>query len=497
MQRMLLGTGLLLIVVSGQVAVPAQEPAYYLGNPGIRFEQSAGVFHYLYRCQTGRELQYPSKISSRATGASERAMCWPVWAVRMTKNGATFDASPLIYGRIMSSAHNVRFIPNDDKDSDLYSDFRPDELQVQHKAGELFALLVTKDVFFKFGFSNLCNSCTSGTHVQPSTNAAQLEQEFGFVQDSLKQFDSTWQKVNDLSARIRVEIRAANQPGVSDLSESLPLYADLNTRFAELCSEPAKSCVRAFAAFEKCESASWGAECGRWPACSEACAITMQDLRKLGADACVQFDQQGASLTPDWSDVVKTKKTSDLPSRSFVPGVVELQMKPGPDPPSGTGCSVNASFVRASMPGGFGVAGMEGLGGNPGAPGTIAPPPVKLLKARGPEPVNIAAGVALGMLVKKVPPEYPPVARAARVSGTVVLQATISKTGTIEDLRVVDGPPLLRSAALDAVKQWQYKPFQLNGEPVEVLTTINVIFTLGNPPAPAPTGLQTPGQGTP
>jgi periplasmic protein TonB len=85
-----------------------------------------------------------------------------------------------------------------------------------------------------------------------------------------------------------------------------------------------------------------------------------------------------------------------------------------------------------------------------------------------------------GYLLGKVTPQYPEIAREARVQGTVVLQATISKTGVIENLRVLSGPPLLRQAALDAVRSWRYKPYQLNGEPVDVETTVNVIFNLGN-----------------
>jgi protein TonB len=83
------------------------------------------------------------------------------------------------------------------------------------------------------------------------------------------------------------------------------------------------------------------------------------------------------------------------------------------------------------------------------------------------------------MLIQKTQPVYPPIAKAARVSGTVVLQATISKTGSIEGLRVVSGPAMLQSAAMDAVRTWRYKPYLLNNDPVEVETTINVIFTLG------------------
>ena len=76
-------------------------------------------------------------------------------------------------------------------------------------------------------------------------------------------------------------------------------------------------------------------------------------------------------------------------------------------------------------------------------------------------------------------PVYPPIARAARVSGTVRLAATISKTGSIENLHVTSGPPMLQQAALDAVSTWRYRPYLLDGQPVEVETTVNVIFTLG------------------
>jgi protein TonB len=83
------------------------------------------------------------------------------------------------------------------------------------------------------------------------------------------------------------------------------------------------------------------------------------------------------------------------------------------------------------------------------------------------------------MILQKTTPMYPPIAKAARVSGTVVLQATISKSGTIQNLRVISGPAMLTQSAMDAVKTWRYRPYLLNNEPVEVDTTINVIFSLG------------------
>ncbi len=91
---------------------------------------------------------------------------------------------------------------------------------------------------------------------------------------------------------------------------------------------------------------------------------------------------------------------------------------------------------------------------------------------------HVSSGVMQGMLIYKVIPTYPVVAQAIRASGTVLLQATISRTGAIENLRVVEGPAMLRQAALDAVRQWRYRPYMLNGQPVEVETTVEVNFTL-------------------
>jgi len=91
---------------------------------------------------------------------------------------------------------------------------------------------------------------------------------------------------------------------------------------------------------------------------------------------------------------------------------------------------------------------------------------------------HVSSGVMQGMLIYKVIPTYPAIAQAIRTSGTVDLQATISRTGTIENLRVMSGPAILRQAALDAVKQWRYRPYMLNGQPVEVETTVEVDFTL-------------------
>jgi TonB family protein len=136
------------------------------------------------------------------------------------------------------------------------------------------------------------------------------------------------------------------------------------------------------------------------------------------------------------------------------------------------------SAENAPPPESIGTAGMDALAGSgPSAKlftGNVRPV-VKSLK-----PVVISSGVASGMLIRKTPPVYPSIAKTARVAGTVQLGATISKTGAIEDVRVVSGPAMLRQSAVDAVRTWRYKPYELNNEPVEVETTINVVFNLAN-----------------
>jgi len=82
------------------------------------------------------------------------------------------------------------------------------------------------------------------------------------------------------------------------------------------------------------------------------------------------------------------------------------------------------------------------------------------------------------MIINRVQPMYPPLARQTRISGTVRLHAIIGKDGSVQQLEVISGHPLLVQSALDAVRQWRYRPTLLNGEPVEVDTTIDVIFSL-------------------
>jgi len=122
------------------------------------------------------------------------------------------------------------------------------------------------------------------------------------------------------------------------------------------------------------------------------------------------------------------------------------------------------------------------LGGIIGAvPGPAPPPPPKKEdppKPKTPSRIVVGGNVQAASLIKQPKPNYPPLAKQARISGTVKLAAIIAKDGTIQDLKVISGHPLLIPAALEAVKQWVYKPTTLNGEAVEVSTQIDVNFTL-------------------
>ena len=137
---------------------------------------------------------------------------------------------------------------------------------------------------------------------------------------------------------------------------------------------------------------------------------------------------------------------------------------------------VGAIGVVGGVPGGIAGGSASGvLGGIIGGVGSNLPPPPKAAPSR----IRVGGNVQAASIVRQVMPIYPPIAKTAHISGTVMLHAIIGKDGSVQDLTYMSGPPLLMKSALDAVKQWRYKPTLLNGEPVEVDTTISVVFTLG------------------
>src|SRR5580658_6296354 len=115
-------------------------------------------------------------------------------------------------------------------------------------------------------------------------------------------------------------------------------------------------------------------------------------------------------------------------------------------------------------------------------PGTAIQPPTAPMHTVTPTPraapVRVGIGVQSAKLIFGPRPVYPPLARTTRTQGSVKIQALIGRDGIIRNLQLVSGPPLLIAAAMEAVQQWRYQPTLLNGEPVEVITEIDVNFTL-------------------
>ncbi len=140
--------------------------------------------------------------------------------------------------------------------------------------------------------------------------------------------------------------------------------------------------------------------------------------------------------------------------------------------------ALSSGGVIGGVPGGIPGGQLGGvIGGIISSTSTLSSVP-KLAVPVAPKRVRISQGVTEGRLIQKIEPAYPIIARAGRIQGEVVLTAIISKTGEIQNLMLVSGHPMLVPAAINAVKQWRYRPFLLNGEPVEVETTITVSFQL-------------------
>jgi periplasmic protein TonB len=110
--------------------------------------------------------------------------------------------------------------------------------------------------------------------------------------------------------------------------------------------------------------------------------------------------------------------------------------------------------------------------------GPVAPPHAEIKKNEDRHPLKLSEPVVQAQLISRIEPRYPPLALQTRQQGTVILHAIISRDGRITALEVITGPPLFVQAALGAVRQWRYRPTMLSGEPLEVETTITVVFQL-------------------
>jgi len=338
----------------------AQEPATIDSDPGVRFAQGSGYFHYAAFCKTPKEFSAQMPKPGLPADQIEFGIGWYVRGT-VTRAGA---ASPEVDGRIVISPRHVRFMPASLQLAGQYVDLPRGDVELNHAPGESEATLRGKDVMIKFHFRKICPTCTPGAAAPLGENAVLREQEFLLLGETMSKFESGWRKTYHLSKGGTTVDLASGEPAA-----------------APRPAPPAN-----------------------------------------------------ASSLPH-SDV-----SPPSPAVSF-------------GPPSGAAQnSQSTSALKMSGPAVLGIP-----------------------KGR---PVKIASGAADGLIVKKIPPQYPLEAKLVRLEGTVVVRAVIDRSGEVAEVSAVSGPPLLESAAVEAVKQWQYRPYAVNGQPVDVETTIEVVFAL-------------------
>jgi protein TonB len=159
----------------------------------------------------------------------------------------------------------------------------------------------------------------------------------------------------------------------------------------------------------------------------------------------------------------------------------EITMIKEEELPAASGVQGVVGGVPGGVPGGVGGGVIGGIIGSVPTAAPPPPPPPKVeAKPVTPQRIRVGGNVQAALAIRAPRPAYPPLAKQARIQGVVKLNAVIGKDGAIQDLKAVSGHPLLVPAALEAVRQWLYKPTLLNGEPVEVVTVIDVNFTLSN-----------------
>ena len=176
--------------------------------------------------------------------------------------------------------------------------------------------------------------------------------------------------------------------------------------------------------------------------------------------------------------IVRQFDGSKLQAPKVIPKLIAIIEEADMPPPSVGGVVGGVpGGVSGGTPGGV-LGGI--VGGIPAAAPPPPPPPKKEEPKKPTGPMRVGGNVQAANLIKKITPVYPPLAKSARVQGTVRFTAIIGKDGTIQNLQMVSGHPLLVPAATEAVKQWVYRPTMLNGEAVEVITQIDVNFTLSS-----------------
>ena len=190
-------------------AICAQEPAAIGGDKAVRFEQSPGFFHYAALCRTLAESTQQIPASNLPPEITEPAVCWYVKTVVTRGSGQTSTEAD---GKLVISAHHVRFVPRSMQYADLYVDLPPDQVQLDHPPGQPSALMRSSGVSLRFRFSDVCPTCAPGTVNPAALVPALLDREFALLYAGIRQFDSGWKQIDGLIEPRQAESQMPVQP---------------------------------------------------------------------------------------------------------------------------------------------------------------------------------------------------------------------------------------------------------------------------------------------
>ncbi len=197
------------------------QPALLGGAQALRFEQSPGFFHYVAFCKTAKESAPQMPPGKLPPDNMEYALCWYVTGSISRGN----NVSPEAEGKLVISLHHVRFEPRDARFAKLYLELLPEGAELRHDSAQDYAVLQGNDVVFRFQFTKLCLTCTPGTPAPPSVVPALMDEEFGLLDKTIRNFHSGWKEIYRLSSGPRPESdsKAPGGTATSTGSRSAPL----------------------------------------------------------------------------------------------------------------------------------------------------------------------------------------------------------------------------------------------------------------------------------
>ena len=214
--------GLLCGFLDDRPSFAAQEPAVIGGDKAVRFEQSTGFFHVAALCRTLTVSTQQIPAPNLPPEIMEPAVCWYVKTVVTRGSG---QSSPEADGKLVISAHHVRFVPSNMQYANLYVDLPPDQVQLDRQPGQPEALLRSSGLSLRFSFSDICPACEPGTLNPSAPIPALLDREFTLLSAGMRQFDSGWKQIEGLIEPRQAESQMPVQPAQAAAAPEPPPVA--------------------------------------------------------------------------------------------------------------------------------------------------------------------------------------------------------------------------------------------------------------------------------